>query len=119
MNTKFTPGPWSVEDPMGSDIGLWIVEANKEAYEWTCIASVPRDDEDTRSAEARFITKAEQRANAQLLAAAPTMYEALESAPILSKYHGHAGFESERFIADYLKWWEMRSYALTKAGRQS
>lgn len=28
----------------------------------------------------------------------------LGSAPILSKYHGHRGFETERFILDYEAW---------------
>lgn len=30
--------------------------------------------------------------------------QALRSAPILSKYHGHRGFETERFILDYEAW---------------
>lgn len=30
--------------------------------------------------------------------------EILDSAPVLSKYHGQNGFEAERFIADYTAW---------------
>jgi hypothetical protein len=29
---------------------------------------------------------------------------AIKDAPILSKYHGHHGFEVERFITDYEAW---------------
>lgn len=35
---------------------------------------------------------------------APSLYEALADAPILSKYHGQRGFEADRFIADYEAW---------------
>lgn len=43
-------------------------------------------------------------ADAALLAAAPNLKLAIESAPILSKYHGQRGFEVERFIEDYAAW---------------
>ena len=70
---KHTPGPFEVQDPMGSDVGLWVVQAGLEAYEWSCIAIVCRDDDRTGK---HFITKAEQKANADLFAAAPEMLEA-------------------------------------------
>lgn len=72
---KHTPGPFEVQNPMGDDIGLWIVQAGLEAYEWSCIAIVCRDDD--RSGK-HFITKAEQKANADLFAAATEMLAALK-----------------------------------------
>jgi hypothetical protein len=72
--SKHTPGPFEVQDPMGSDVGLWIVQAGLEAYEWSCIAIVPRDDD--RSGK-HFITKAEQKANAELFGAAPLLLDTL------------------------------------------
>jgi hypothetical protein len=74
--SKHTPGPFEVQDPMGSDVGLWVVQAGLEAYEWSCIAIVPRDED--RSGK-HFITKAEQKANAELLAAAPDLLVALKA----------------------------------------
>lgn len=71
---KHTPGPFEVQDPMGSDVGFWIVQACSEAYEWSCIAIVCRDED--RSGK-HFITKAEQKANAELFAAAPDLLAAL------------------------------------------
>lgn len=62
---------------MGDDIGLWIVQAGLLAHEWSCIAIVPRDE--SRDGK-HFITKAEQKANADLFAAAPAMPEALKAA---------------------------------------
>ena len=69
-----TPGPFEVQDPMGSADGFWIVQSGLEAYEWSCISIVCRDDD--RSGK-HFITKAEQKANADLFAAAPDMLNAL------------------------------------------
>lgn len=71
---KYTPGPFEVQNPMGEDVGLWIVQAGLEAYEWSCIAIVCRDED--RNGK-HFITKAEQKANADLFSAAPEMFEAL------------------------------------------
>ena len=39
---------------------------------------------------------------------------ALETAPILSKYHGHHGFEVERFIKDYEAWSDSTRQALDR-----
>ena len=74
MTALHTPGPFEVQDPMGDDEGLWIVQAGLQAYEWSCIAIVPRDDDKSGK---HFITKREQYANAALFADAPAMLEAL------------------------------------------
>ena len=59
--TKFTPGPWSVEQPM--DFELAIVEAGKPAHEWRFIATCMFPDENGD------IPKKEVIANAHLIAA--------------------------------------------------
>ena len=68
--TKFTPGPWSVEQPM--DFELAIVEAGKPAHEWRFIATCMFPDENGD------IPKKEVIANAHLIAAAPDLYAWLE-----------------------------------------
>lgn len=86
--TQHTPGPFEVQNPMGSDVGLWIVQAGLEAYEWSCIAIVPRDDD--RSGK-HFITKAEQKANARLFAAAPELLAVAKMVAALSDRWGEQG----------------------------
>jgi hypothetical protein len=93
--TKFTPGPWTVEDPM--DFELAIVEANKPTYEWRFIAtcSLPDGDDD------QAFTGREIHANARLISAAPDLYasllellEPLERASAELVAHGKAADEN-------------------------
>jgi hypothetical protein len=79
--TQHTPGPWAVENPMGEDIGLWIVQDGLEARQWSCIAVVTDDEDGTaRDEGGRFIGRNEQRANARVIAAGPDMLKALHEA---------------------------------------
>lgn len=72
QDAKHTPGPWTIETPMGDD-DPWIVEAGKQSYEWHCIAIVPCGQEDEDD-----LPVVEARANARLIASAPTLSAALE-----------------------------------------
>lgn len=56
----------------------------------------------------RRVVAAQMGADSDLVAA-------LAGAPILSMYHGHAGFETERFIEDYERWRAQARAALAKA----
>lgn len=80
-----TPGPWTVEDPMGAEVGLSIVQSGLKTYEWEFIAMVCRSDAtDERMGRQRFISPEEQAANARLISAAPDLLKAL--ADILSNH---------------------------------
>ncbi|NTG73256.1 hypothetical protein G6M02_07920 [Agrobacterium rhizogenes] len=77
--SKHTPGPWEVEDPMGAEIGLSIVQAGLKTYEWEFIAMVCQSTAgDELMGRQRFISPKEQEANAHLIAAAPDMLAALK-----------------------------------------
>ena len=101
--TPHTPGPWLIREP---DNGIYDT------------------DDDIANVVARgpygLITIAEEVdvADARLIAAAPDLLEAVETAPVLSKYHGQNGFEVERFIADYEAWDAKRRAAIARAAGQ-
>ncbi len=72
MSAQHTPGPWSVEDPMESELS--IVEANKPTHEWKFIATIYlRQGKDPDE-----FPHAISEANARLIAAAPDLLEACE-----------------------------------------
>lgn len=63
---KHTPGPFTIETPMGDD-DPWIVEAGKQSHEWHCLAIIPAGDEEDE------LPRPVALANARLFAAAPDM----------------------------------------------
>lgn len=69
-----TKGPWDYEDVMGKEIGLTIVQAGLPTHEWTFIATVHNDEGEERD-ERHFITYAEMKANASLIAASPDLLQ--------------------------------------------
>lgn len=96
--SKHTPGPFEVQNPMGGDVGLWVVQAGLLAHEWSCIAIVPRDED--RNGK-HFITKAEQKANAYLIAAAPEMLAILrECRATLAFAAGDSDDPANDFVAE-------------------
>lgn len=80
---QHTPTPWEVQDPMGADIGLWIVETGKQAYEWRCIALACQDGDDREPGDPAPIGSLEQAANAAFIVRAcnshTAMLEALDA----------------------------------------
>lgn len=89
MSTKhWTPGPWIAD----------------------CLGDIETEDGESIATTGGITTQ--DLANALLMAAAPSMYDALDAAPILSAYHGADGFETERFVADYEAWMAQRRAAL-------
>lgn len=77
--TKHTPGPWSVEDPMGDEPNddLWVVVGD-ESFNWRTVALVSCDFE--KGPEPKPIYSPQRNANARLISAAPDMRDALEQA---------------------------------------
>ena len=71
---KHTPGDWGFEDPLGPHILSIVANPEAEAYDWVFVAQIgtSKEDGDRRS-------MAEHKANAHLLAAAPTMLKALQA----------------------------------------
>ena len=71
--TKFTPGPWRVEETRSDRVRIVVVGPDMEICK--------------RVVRAGYV-QTEARANAHLIAAAPDMHEALEAcAAILPRYH--------------------------------
>lgn len=98
MSGQHTPGPWSVEDPMGDGVDdyLWIVVGD-QSHNWRCLALVSCDAE--KGAAGKPIYRPQRNANARLIAAAP---DGLALAEWIA-YHwcnqdmSHADFRVEAF----------------------
>jgi hypothetical protein len=105
MSGKWTSGPWQIgRGPITEDRCVWGPgDPNKDAV-WICGQVINHG-----------LYADQGEANAHLIAAAPTMADVLDAAPILSKYHTARGFETEQFIADYEAWSATRRQALSQA----
>lgn len=104
---KFTPGPWEskeVPTQCGRAFRIGAGAMLEPGPKGCCIIY---DD--------YGVGANERKANAHLIASAPDMAEALEAAPIRSKYHGVNGFEEARFFEDYDAFMAKRHAALSKA----
>jgi hypothetical protein len=97
MSVPFTTSPWSIKRRLDGTFSV-VSDSAKEP-----VCDIVDWSHDQNLADAR------------LIAAAPAMFEALTAAPKISDYNG----DFSKFEADYLKWWEARSYALAKAGSAS
>jgi hypothetical protein len=64
---KHTPGPWTVEDPLGPEILNIVARAGRRVRDWKIVAQISASLED---AEIPFF---EAKANANLIAAAPEL----------------------------------------------
>jgi hypothetical protein len=67
---RYTAGDWGVEDPMGPEVLSIVANPDAPTHAWIIVASVHGDEEDGLYAE--------QRANANLLAAAPALLRAAQ-----------------------------------------
>lgn len=74
MSTKHTPGPWTIETPLGDDI-FSIVQDGLESHNWDIIATVHSDHGEPDDGISVPVAKA----NADLIAAAPSMLRALHN----------------------------------------
>lgn len=104
--TKHTPGPWHLDirgEAEESGFHHFRIEASELGW---------------RGDEYLSVFGLSTKANAYVLWAAPELLEAVETAPVLSKYHGQNGFEVERFIADYEAWDAKRRAAIARATGQ-
>ena len=61
-------------------------------------------DNERLTAERNEGARWRRQGEAELRAEVERLRAVISDAPILSKYHGHHGFEAERFIADYEAW---------------
>lgn len=98
-NAKHTPGPWVAN--------FLFVGTAEDDPQTIAYASNDRNQKHRQLEE--------DKANARLIAAAPEQYDALCSAPVLSKYHTATGFDLEGFVRDYENWSEKKRAAIAKA----
>jgi len=71
---RHTPGPWAWETPLGEHCP-WVVQDGKQAYEWDPIATLGYYTEEGPPTGSEAFQRLQ--ANAQLIATAPDMLEAL------------------------------------------
>lgn len=90
-----TPGPWFVGS---QNDALFII--NKPPR--------PSNDDINPNVDADVIAKVYDDADGAFIARAGNCWDdlvaALDGAPVISKYHGHNGFDAECFIVDYETW---------------
>ena len=117
MNNKaqFTPGPWAVELRQWDHGASLAIVARHNGW---IVAIVPFDEDiqEVDEPDAETVKRhPDDEPNARLIAAAPAMYEALETVP-LPKHNEAVGEFYTRFYA----WYEgQRKQALAQAeGRQ-
>src|SRR5690625_4088729 len=72
--TKWTPGPWA-----STDHGVGEIVVYDEGTQ-SCLASLDEDGDSSCAWPKHYSTSPEARANANLIAAAPDLYAALEEA---------------------------------------
>lgn len=106
--SKHTPGPWTMRL---SDNATPFILHGGNAY----LYDIDDLDHLICVMPAKIMRDFNSFANAKLIAAAPEMLDALNDAPVPSKYHGARGFETNRFFADYEAWMEKRRDAIAKA----
>ena len=94
-NAKHTPGPWIIDNEVSEDIAgqptLGIYADGPEEYGYVCGIHCGPDADITE----------QDYVNATLIAAAPTMYEALETVP-LPKHNEAIG----EFYTRFYTWYE-------------
>jgi hypothetical protein len=73
MAASHTPGPWTLEDPLGPE--LLSIVVGDEPHQWQFIAQVSA----AGNREEGDVPKAQAKANAHLIAAAPEMLAALKA----------------------------------------
>ena len=71
---QHTPGPWVLEDPLGPE--LLSIVVGDQPYDWLHVAQVSV----TGNHNEGDLPKAQAKANARLIAAAPDLLEALREA---------------------------------------
>lgn len=103
-DAKHTPGPWCV---------VWLYAALRHVdkhcdYDTLGIPDV------VKAALLADEVFAPSKDDAPLIAAAPTLLAALESAPLLHKFHGPSGFDKEGFFDAYLAWMDKRRDAIAR-----
>jgi len=93
--------PWVIEDPMGPDIGLFIVDDADEVYNWRHVATMNWDAEADREPGRPFVTQSEMRANAELIVTAVNCH--MELVEVLAHVAEEAELNDGQIWADTFK----------------